>query len=87
MLKITKRTFPLETEGQINRLSSEMAENSRTFADIAEETIARSRHKVGDYITVSGVFCEVIAPIFVGEKIIFDRNVKEANIGSVLKGE
>ena len=84
MLKITKRTFPLETEGQINRMNSELTQYERTFAEIAEEPTATKCHAIGEYITVHGVFCEVIAPISVGETITFDSKVKAVSIGSVL---
>lgn len=84
MLKINRRTFPLETEGQINRLNSEMTEYDRAFSDIAEGTIAQKCHAVGEYITVNGFFCEVTNGISVGEVIMIGRNVKQANIGTVL---
>jgi len=97
MLKIVHRTVPLEMEGTINRLNSEVEEEKRktaeyesALAEIAETSTAKTSHEVGEYITLNGVFCEVIAGICAGEKIEFNRNVKAVNIGSVLnelKGE
>lgn len=91
MLKITRRTVPLEMEGTVNRLNSELeAEKAKTaeyelaLAGIAEETTAKAHHSVGEYLTVNNVFCEVIEPISVGEIISFGSNVKAANIGSAL---
>ena len=97
MLKIFKRTFPLEEEGRINRLNSEMDAEKRksdqyekALVETTESVIATAPHAIGEYITVNGMFCEVIDAICEGETINLDRNVKAANIGSVLselKGE
>jgi len=58
-------------------------EQKRSLAD-GETSIAKTAHSVGEYITVDGVFCEVIAGICAGETISLGRNVKAVNIGSVL---
>ena len=78
-------------EGTVNRLNSELeaekkknAEYELALAGIAEETTAKANHTVGEYLTLNGVFCEVIAHISVGETISFGSNVKKANIGSAL---
>lgn len=93
MLKIVRRTVPLEMEGTINRLNSDVetekaknAEYERSLAEISENTIAKANHDVGEYITLNGMFCEVIEKIFVGETIAFDRDVKAVSIGAVLSG-
>lgn len=59
-------------------------EHERALAGASETTIAKDAHAVGEYITVDGVFCEVIAGICAGETISLGRNVKAVNIGSVL---
>lgn len=97
MLKVVHRVVPLEMEGAINRLNSELeeekgktAEYEKALAEIAEDSTAKTSHKVGEYITLNGVFCEVIADIRAGETISFERNVKAVSIGTVLselKGE
>lgn len=91
MLKIVHRTVPLEMEGTINRLNSDLeeekaktAEYERSLAGITEESQAKSNHEVGEYITVNGIFCEVIQPISAGETISFGTNIKAVSIGAVL---
>ena len=59
-------------------------EHERALAGVSETTVAKGAHAVGEYITVDGVFCEVIAGICAGETISLGRNVKAVNIGSVL---
>ena len=52
MLKIIKRTIPLETEGTINRLSAELAEargETETLPFVAEKT-----YQAGEYIVHNG---------------------------------
>lgn len=97
MLKVVHRVVPLEMEGAINRLNSELeeekgktAEYERALAEIAEDETAKTNHEVGEYITLNGIFCEVISAIRAGETISMNRNVKAVSIGSVLselKGE
>ena len=59
-------------------------EHERALAGVSETAVANGAHAVGEYITVDGVFCEVIAGICAGETISLGRNVKAVNIGSVL---
>lgn len=96
MLTIKKRTYPLEEEGKVNRLNSELMEEKERSAKyekaLAETSgpVATAFHAVGEYITVNGVFCEVTDAICVGETINMNRNVKTVSIGAVLsalKGE
>lgn len=84
-LAVPKADWELFKEMQ--ELSVKAEKQERALAGNGETLVAKNVHSIGEYITVDGVFCEVIAKICVGEKIIFDRNVKQANIGSVLKGE
>lgn len=84
-LAVPKADWELFKEMQ--ELAVKAEEQERALAGNGETSVAKNVHSIGEYITVDGVFCEVIAKICVGEKIIFDRNVKQANIGSILKGE
>ena len=87
-MKVYKQTFPIEKEGELNRLKYDMQNDeqnvAQALADISETTIAKTSHAVGDYIVLDGIFCEVIAFICKGETILKDRNVKAVSVGSVL---
>ena len=82
MLKIVKRTVPLETEGTINRLSAELAE-ARGETDFVPFPAAYS-YQVGEYIVHSGKVYIVTSPIIRGETVYLGRNVNETSMEEVI---
>lgn len=78
MLKIIKRTVPLETEGTINRLSAELAE-ARGETPTEPFQAARS-YQPGEYLVHVGKVFLVISAIIAGETVISGQNVTETNL-------
>ena len=82
MLKIIKRTIPLETEGTINRLSAELAEargETETLPFVAEKT-----YQAGEYIVHNGKVLVPNATIIAGETVKVGVNADETTLEEVI---
>ena len=82
MLKVIKRTIPLETEGTINRLSAELAEARGEGDDMP--FIVEKTYQKGEYIVHNGRVYIANSTIVSGETAIPGFNVDETSMEEVI---
>ncbi len=82
MLKIIKRTIPLETEGTINRLSAELAE-ARGETEVYPFQVDKLYEK-DDYLVYNGRVFIVKFTIVSGELAIPGYNIDETSMEEVI---
>lgn len=89
MLKIIKRTVPLETEGTINRLKADLDE-ARGLTEVQPFTAPEAYQK-GELFTHNGRVFMADATIVKGETVTPGANCTETNVADALnalqKGE
>jgi len=62
MLKIVKRTFPLEKEGEINRLSAELAQEHSLRVDLEDAVV-----ELGELFAAQDDAIVELAELIIGE--------------------
>ena len=82
MLKIIKRSIPLETEGTINRLSAELAE--ARGEGTAEPFAAENTYRKGEYIVHNGRVFISSGTIVAGEVVVPGYNAVETTMESII---
>ena len=82
MLKIVKRTVPLETEGTINRLSLELAEARGEMP--SEPFVAEKTYQAGEYLVKNGKVYIVNDTIIMGETVFPGLNARESSLEEVI---
>lgn len=80
MLKVIKRTFPLETEGKLNRL---IQQDSMSHG-IVGETKAVSNMPQGFFFEVNGVAYRALKAIATGETLVVGVNCEAVSLASVI---
>lgn len=82
MIKIIKRQYPLEEEGKVNRLKSELAQ--ATGATESAPFAAEQTYQNGETISHAGRFYIASTTIIAGETVIPGNNVTETSIESII---
>ena len=89
MLRIVKRTVPLEMEGQMNRLKSEneaLRRQSDALASTEGETVIRP-YAVGEHLIYQGTLYRVVSPICSGGMITPGTNCRPTTLADELKNQ
>lgn len=82
MLKVIKRTIPLETEGTINRLSAELAE-ARGETETVPFTAEKTYHS-GEYIVKNGKVFVLNTTVIAGETVTVGMNATETTLEEII---
>ena len=75
MLKVIKRTFPLEKEGELNRTKAELGE--------FQSMTAKSNISKGECFILHDVCYRATNAILIGEEVIPGRNCNKISINEI----
>ena len=87
MLRISKRSYPLEAEGQVNRLKTEndlLKHQADSVASTEGERVSRP-YSIGEHLIYQGTLYRVVSPICSGGMITPGTNCRPTTLADELK--